>query len=105
MSGRFPRLASLHDAAALRARLKQLGSPLPCDDEILPAPESPLARPLVLPPSTPGEFGVTTAPGLADPNNDQALRRERKQLGTEGDLDNEEKAVHRRTNYQDPERT
>jgi 2,4-dienoyl-CoA reductase-like NADH-dependent reductase (Old Yellow Enzyme family) len=54
MSSRFPRVASLRGAAGLRARLEELGCPLPCDDEVLPAPGSPLARPLELPPSTPG---------------------------------------------------
>ena len=44
MSVRFPRVASLRDAAGLRARLEELGCPLPCDDEILSAPDSPLAR-------------------------------------------------------------
>jgi 2,4-dienoyl-CoA reductase-like NADH-dependent reductase (Old Yellow Enzyme family) len=50
-------VASLKDAASLRARLEELGCPLPCDDEILPTPGSPLARPLALPPSTPGGSG------------------------------------------------
>ena len=43
MSGRFPRVASLADAAALRARAAALGVTLPCDDEMLPSPSSPLA--------------------------------------------------------------
>ena len=54
MSVRFPRVASLQGAAGLRARLEELGCPLPCDDEILPAPGSPLAQALALPPSAPG---------------------------------------------------
>jgi 2,4-dienoyl-CoA reductase-like NADH-dependent reductase (Old Yellow Enzyme family) len=61
VSARFPRVASLKSAAALRGRLEELGCPLPCDDEILPAPDSPLADPLTLPPSTPG--GPGEAPG------------------------------------------
>ncbi len=55
MSVRFPRVASLPDAASLRARLEELGCPLPCDDEILSAPDSPLAQALPLPPSAPGD--------------------------------------------------
>ena len=54
MSVRFPRVASLPDAAGLRARLEELGCPLPCDDEILSAPDSPLAQALPLPSSAPG---------------------------------------------------
>lgn len=54
MSVRFPRVASLRGAAGLRARLEELDCPLPCDDEILSAPDSPLARALALPSSTPG---------------------------------------------------
>jgi len=54
MSVRFPRVASLPGAAGLRARLEELGCPLPCDDEILSAPDSPLAQALPLPPSAPG---------------------------------------------------
>ena len=54
MSARFPRVASLRGAAGLRARLEELGCPLPCDDEILSAPDSPLADALPLPPSVPG---------------------------------------------------
>ena len=45
MSG-FPRVAALKTVDAFRARLNELGTPLDCDDEILAAPESPLAVPL-----------------------------------------------------------
>jgi 2,4-dienoyl-CoA reductase-like NADH-dependent reductase (Old Yellow Enzyme family) len=57
-------VASLHGAAALRGRLEELGCPLPCDDEILSAPESPLARALALPPSTLGEASQRGGPQL-----------------------------------------
>lgn len=57
MSERFPRVAALRSPADLRARLDQLGCPLPCDDEILSAPDSPLAAALALPPSVPGSSG------------------------------------------------
>ena len=55
MSVRFPRVAALPGAAGLRGRLEELGCPLPCDDEILSAPDSPLADSLALPPSAPGD--------------------------------------------------
>ncbi len=42
----YPRVASLKSAAALRARLAALGCALPCDDDTLAAPASPLAAPL-----------------------------------------------------------
>ena len=45
---RWPRVAALRTPAALRARLEELGWPLPCDDAALAAPDSPLARPLAL---------------------------------------------------------
>ena len=45
---RWPRVAALRTPAALRARLEELGWPLPCDDAPLAAPDSPLARPLAL---------------------------------------------------------
>jgi len=48
VSKRFPRVASLRSPEKLRARLAELGAALPCDDEILPAPQSPLAAPLRL---------------------------------------------------------
>jgi 2,4-dienoyl-CoA reductase-like NADH-dependent reductase (Old Yellow Enzyme family) len=48
MSTNFPRVARFQNAAALRAHLDALGWPLPCDDTILPAPESPLASELRL---------------------------------------------------------
>lgn len=49
MKARFPRVSSLRSAEGLRARLAELGCPLPCDDEILPAARSPLAVPLLIP--------------------------------------------------------
>ncbi len=49
MSVRFSRMASLADAGAFRTRLAALGVTLPCDDDPLPAPDSPLAAALVLP--------------------------------------------------------
>ncbi len=45
---RVQRIASLREPAALRARLDELGVPLPCDDGILAAPDSPLAEELAL---------------------------------------------------------
>lgn len=42
----YPKIASFDDAAALRARLAELSLDVPCDDAILPAPESPLAAPV-----------------------------------------------------------
>lgn len=48
MSTRFPRIASLAGPAALRERLDALGWTLPCDDEALAAPGSPLGEPLTL---------------------------------------------------------
>ena len=48
MSARFPRVASLRTPDALRARLAEIGAELPCDDEALAAPDSPLAEPLEL---------------------------------------------------------
>jgi 2,4-dienoyl-CoA reductase-like NADH-dependent reductase (Old Yellow Enzyme family) len=45
---RWPRVATLRDAAALRARLAQLGAELPCDDAVAAAGSSPLAEPLDL---------------------------------------------------------
>lgn len=43
---RFPRVASLKTAAAFRAYLSASGIPLAFDDELTPAPESPLGRPI-----------------------------------------------------------
>ena len=43
---RWPRVASLRTPAALRARLAEIGAPLPCDDAI--AAGGPLAAPLDL---------------------------------------------------------
>lgn len=48
MSARWPRIASLRDVAALRARFTALDLVLPCDDVALAAPASPLAAPLAL---------------------------------------------------------
>ncbi len=48
MSDRYPRIASLRSAAALRQRLEALGVELPCDDAPEEAPDSPLAKPLAL---------------------------------------------------------
>jgi len=42
----FPRVSAIKSVEAFRARLTALGLNLPCEDSILPAPESPLARPL-----------------------------------------------------------
>jgi 2,4-dienoyl-CoA reductase-like NADH-dependent reductase (Old Yellow Enzyme family) len=64
MSARFPRVASLESSADLRARLAELGCPLPCDDEILSAPDSPLAAALVLPSSVPGDPGEAQGPRI-----------------------------------------
>lgn len=47
MTDRFPRIASLADAAALRTHAAALGLRLPCDDAIEPG--GALARPLALP--------------------------------------------------------
>lgn len=45
---RFPRIASLREPAALRARLAALGLELPCDDALETGPASPLGRALAL---------------------------------------------------------
>jgi len=45
MSG-FPRVAALKTVEAFRARLQELGAPLECDDQVLAAPDSPLAASL-----------------------------------------------------------
>ncbi len=44
----YPRLARLNSPTALRARLHELGVNLDLDEELLPAPQSPLAQPLRL---------------------------------------------------------
>lgn len=44
MSDSFPRVASFKEPAALRAHLEAIGANLPLDDEIVPAPGSPMAR-------------------------------------------------------------
>jgi NADPH2 dehydrogenase len=44
----YAKLASLPDAAAFRTYVTDLGLDLPCDDQVLTAPESPLAQPLAL---------------------------------------------------------
>jgi len=48
VSERYPRVASLRSAEAFRERLAELELELPCDDEPLSAPDSPLAEPLDL---------------------------------------------------------
>ena len=48
MSVRFPRIASLAGAPALRERIAALGVTLPCDDDALAAPASPLASPATI---------------------------------------------------------
>jgi NADPH2 dehydrogenase len=50
MSERFPRVASLRDAAALRERLAALGLDLPCDDEVLRTGSRVLANRFVIQP-------------------------------------------------------
>src|SRR5690606_41271459 len=40
----YPRVATFKSAAAFRERLKELGVELPVEDELLAAPESPLAQ-------------------------------------------------------------
>src|SRR5688572_6773650 len=45
----FPRVASFKTAEAFRDRLRALQIALPLDEELLAAPDSPLAQPLVLP--------------------------------------------------------
>lgn len=56
MKDRIPRVASLRSPAALRERLSALGLELPCDDEALAAPASPLAAPLALGAGPTGEL-------------------------------------------------
>lgn len=46
MSRSYPRISRFKSAVDLQDHLKTLGLDLPCDPEILTAPESPLARPL-----------------------------------------------------------
>jgi NADPH2 dehydrogenase len=50
----FAKVPALASAAQLRAHVASLGLSLPCDDRILAAPESPLARPLRCGPFTVG---------------------------------------------------
>ena len=50
----FAKVAAFQSAAALRSHLAVSGFPLPCDDAILTAPESPLAQPLRCGPLTAG---------------------------------------------------
>ncbi|MCC6590593.1 MAG: NADH:flavin oxidoreductase [Bryobacterales bacterium] len=42
----YPRVASLKTVEAFRARLRELNLELPCDDAIIPAPDSPMAQPI-----------------------------------------------------------
>ncbi|WP_324668768.1 oxidoreductase [Geochorda subterranea] len=46
MAERYPRIASFRDAETFRAYLSRLQLEIPVDDRVLPAPDSPLARPL-----------------------------------------------------------
>src|SRR6266567_6365511 len=46
MPREYAKLAALPDAAAFRQYVAQLGVELPCENQVLTAPESPLARPL-----------------------------------------------------------
>jgi 2,4-dienoyl-CoA reductase-like NADH-dependent reductase (Old Yellow Enzyme family) len=46
LSSRYPRVATLKTAAALRAHLERSGIPLAFDDELVPASQSPLAQPI-----------------------------------------------------------
>ena len=48
MTRPFAKIAALPDAAAFRQYVTSLGIDLPCDDEVLTAPESPLAQPLAI---------------------------------------------------------
>ncbi len=48
MAREYVKIPALPDTAAFRDCLAALGVPLPCDDELLTAPESPLAQPLSL---------------------------------------------------------
>ena len=50
----YVRIPALGSAAALREHVASLGLALPCDDAILPAPASPMARPLPCGPFTAG---------------------------------------------------
>ena len=43
---RYPRISTIKSAADFRTRLAALGAVLPCDDEVLQAPSSPLGQPL-----------------------------------------------------------
>jgi len=46
LSSRYPRIATLKTAAAFRAHLQRSGIPLAFDDELVPATQSPLAKPI-----------------------------------------------------------
>ncbi len=46
MAREYAKVAAFPDAGAFREYVESLGVDLACDDEVLPAPESPLARPL-----------------------------------------------------------
>lgn len=48
MAQSYPRVASFKQAEAFRRRLQELGVQLPVDDEILPAPGSPMAQEMVI---------------------------------------------------------
>ncbi len=50
---RYPRVSSFKSAASFRAHLASIGVEIGCDDDILKAPDSPLAQPYVL-----GSMGV-----------------------------------------------
>jgi NADPH2 dehydrogenase len=45
----YPRIASFKTPAALRAHVAQIGVDLPCDDQVVSGPASPLAQPYRLP--------------------------------------------------------
>lgn len=47
---RWPQVKTLRDVAALRARFEELGVEVPVDDEVVPAPDGPLAAPGTLGP-------------------------------------------------------
>ena len=48
MTETYPRIGGLGSVAALRKRFRELALALPCDDAAVAAPDSPLARPLLL---------------------------------------------------------
>ncbi len=65
MSARIPRVSSLKTPDRLRAHLRELDCPLPCDDAPLAAEDSPLARPLDLGGGlrAPNRFGIQPMEG------------------------------------------